>query len=129
MLAAITCPQSSNCVTCLKLRISVFVSLFCRAHHECRSGGIAPRILNVRAGWGGGEWLSFTPRQLYPRRKRPLVPTEYEDRLAPETVWMDSTHMLSYRPQGQLHCCLIKCRAFLVQLNDYQLLKDYIRWG
>jgi hypothetical protein len=38
---------------------------------------------------------------------------------------LDSTYTPSYRNHSQLYRCFIKCGAFLVELRDYQRLKDY----
>jgi hypothetical protein len=61
-----------------KVKIKLSLWFFWTEHHVMKeywgSGGIAPRILDLGTRW---RWVvRFTPRPLYPQRKRPGYPLD-----------------------------------------------------
>jgi hypothetical protein len=69
----------------VKVKVSLCFNLAPRNEDLLRSGGIAPRILDLgtRCRWV----VSFTPRPLYPQGKNPWCILDRRLGGAPETVW------------------------------------------
>jgi hypothetical protein len=66
------------------------------------SGGVAPRIINVRTKWR--PVVSFTPRPPYLWGKSSRLPIEYEAAWAPELVWTFRRRGESLAPESVAGC-------------------------